>query len=84
MNIVFIISGGLLVLACLAIVMVVMVTDTRNSGINSAISGGNSDTFFGRNGANTKEAKRDFVTKICVGAFFVITLIVNVIIAFFG
>lgn len=49
MNVLFIISGALLVLACVAIVMVVMVTDTRNSGINSAISGGNSDTFFGRN-----------------------------------
>lgn len=84
MNVLFIISGALLVLACVAIVMVVMVTDTRNSGINSAISGGNSDTFFGRNGANTREAKRDLVAKVCVGAFFAVTLIVNIIIAFFG
>ncbi len=84
MNVVFFISGALLILACVAIVLVVLATDTRNSGINAAISGGNSDTFFGRNGANTKEAKRDLVTKICVGAFFVITLIVNIIIAFFG
>ncbi|MBQ8623044.1 MAG: preprotein translocase subunit SecG [Oscillospiraceae bacterium] len=84
MEVVNFISGILLVLASIAIVFVVLRTDTRHSGINSAISGGNSDTFFGKNGANTREAKLDLITKICVGIFFVITLLVNILIAFFG
>lgn len=83
MLVVNIISGILLVAASLAIIGVVIITDTRNSGINSAISG-SSDTFFGKNSANTKEAKIDKITKICVIVFFVITLIVNIVISIFG
>lgn len=79
-----VISGILLVIASLAIIAVVIVTDTRNSGINSAIGGGSSDTFFGKNSANTKEAKLDRITKICVGVFFGITLIVNILISILG
>ncbi len=79
-----VISGILLVIASLAIVAVVMVTDTRNSGINSAISGSSSDTFFGKNGGKTQEARLDKITKICVVIFFVITLIVNILISIFG
>ncbi len=84
MLVVNIISGILLVAASLAIIGVVIITDTRNSGINSAISGSSSDTFFGKNSANTKEAKIDKITKICVIVFFVITLIVNIVISIFG
>ena len=78
-----IISGILLILACLAIVLVVLFTDTNNSGLNSAF-GGNADTFFGRNTKNTREAKLDKVTKICVGIFFVVTILVNVVSAILG
>lgn len=78
-----IISGILLFLASIAIIFVVMVTDTRHSGINSAITGG-SDTFFGRNAANTKEAKLDKLAKICVTIFFVVTIIVNIVTAYLG
>lgn len=84
MLVVNIISGILLVIASIAIIGVVIITDTRNSGINSAISGGDSDTFFGKNSSNTKEAKLDKLTKICVIVFFVITLIVNIVISIFG
>lgn len=78
-----IISGILLFLASIAIIGVVLITDTRHSGINSAIGGG-SDTFFGRNAANTREAKLDKLTKICVAVFFVVTIIVNIVTAYLG
>ncbi len=78
-----IISGILLFLASIAIIGVVLITDTRHSGINSAISGG-SDTFFGRNASNTREAKLDKLTKICVAVFFVVTIVVNVVTAYLG
>ncbi len=79
MTVVNIISGILLIIACVAIIAVVLLTDTNSNGLNSAIGGGSSDTFFGRNAKNTKEAQLDKITKICVGAFFVITLIVNIV-----
>ena len=79
MAVVNIISGILLIVACIAIIAVVLLTDTKSNGLNSAIGGGSSDTFFGRNAKNTQEARLDKVTKICVGVFFVITLIVNIV-----
>ncbi len=78
MAVVNIISGFLLIVACIAIIAVVLMTDTKSNGLNSAI-GGSSDTFFGRNAKNTKEARLDKATKICVGVFFVITLLVNIV-----
>lgn len=79
-----IISGILLVIACVAIILVVLFTDTNNSGLNSAIGGGSSDTFFGKNSKNTREAKLDKATKICVVVFFVVAILVNVLTAILG
>lgn len=79
MAVVNIISGILLIIACVAIIAVVMITDTKSNGLNAAIGGGSSDTFFGRNVKNTREAQIDKITKICVAIFFVITLVVNIV-----
>lgn len=73
-----IISGILLVVASLAIILVVLLTDTRNKGINSTF-GGASETFFGKNSANTRDAKLDKLTKICVIIFYVVTIVVCVV-----
>ncbi len=81
MTAVNIISGILLVIASVLIILLVLFGDTRNSGINSAI-GGSSDSFFGRNSGNTREAKMDRITKIAVAVFFVVALVVNVISAY--
>lgn len=72
---VHIIFGILLVVASLAIILVVLFTNTRNSGINSAIGGGSSDSFFGKNASNTREAKIQNLTAVMVGIFFVITIV---------
>ena len=81
MTAVNIISGILLVIASVLIILLVLFGDTRSSGINSAI-GGSSDSFFGRNSGNTREAKMDRITKIAVAVFFVVALVVNVISAY--
>lgn len=83
MTAVNIISGIILVIASVAIILSVLFSDTRNSGISSAIGGG-SDSFFGRNGGNTREAKLNRVTTIIVTVFFVVALVVNVISAYLG
>ena len=83
MAVVNIISGVILVAASVAIILAVLFTDTRNSGLSSSI-GGSQDSFFGRNGGNTREAKVNRATAIIVAVFFVITLIVNVVSAYLG
>ncbi len=83
MAVVNIISGIILVIASIAIILAVLFSDTNNSGLNSAI-GGSQDSFFGRNGGNTREAKINKATAIIVGVFFVVALVVNVISAYLG
>lgn len=78
-----IISGIILIIASVAIILSVLFSDTRNSGLNSAI-GGSQDSFFGRNGGNTREAKLNKATSIIVAVFFVVALVVNVVSAYLG
>lgn len=81
MTAVNIISGVVLVISSVLIILLVLFTDTHNSGISSAI-GGSSDSFFGKNGGNTREAKMDRITKISVVVFFVVALVVNIVSAY--
>ena len=83
MTAVNIISGIILVIVSVAIILSVLFSDTHNSGLNSAI-GGSQDSFFGRNGGNTREAKINRATTIIVIVFFVVALIVNVLSAYIG
>ncbi len=78
MTAVNIISGIVLVIASVAIVLAVLFTDTHNSGLNSAI-GGSQDSFFGRNGGNTREAKINKATTVITIVFFVVAVVVNIV-----
>lgn len=83
MTAVNIISGIVLVIASVAIILSVLFADTHNSGMSSAI-GGTQDSFYGRNGGKTREAKLNRVTTVVVIVFFVVALVVNVISAYLG
>lgn len=83
MAVVNIISGIILVVASVAIVLAVLFTDTHDSGLSSAI-GGSQDSFFGRNGGNTREAKLNRATGIIIAVFFVVTVVVNIVTAIWG
>ena len=78
MTAVNIVSGIVLVIASVAIVLAVLFTDTHNSGLNSAI-GGSQDSFFGRNGGNTREAKINKATTVITIVFFVVAVVVNIV-----
>ena len=76
-----IISGVLLILACLIIILVVLIQDSKDQGMSSAITGGSNDSFFGKNGRKTSDAKLAGFTRIAAIIFFVATLVVNIIAA---
>lgn len=83
MTAVNIISGVLLLLCSIAIVLIVMFTDTDSSRMSSAIGGG-SDSFYGRNLKNTRDARLNLVTKILVALLYVVAIIVNIVARFAG
>lgn len=83
MTAVNIIGGILLIAASVAIILVLLFTDTDSAGINSTF-GGSSNSFYSKNGARTSEAKKELFTKIAVGIFFAVTIIVAVVAKFAG
>ena len=74
-----IISGILLLISCLFIILVVLIQDSKDPGMTSAITGSSNDSFYGKNGSSTKDAKLAKITKVAAFIFFAATLLVNII-----
>lgn len=78
MNIFEIVSAIVLILACVFIVIVVLMKDTKTQ-MSQSISGTTSDSFFQKNAGRTKEARLNQATIAAVVVFFVLALAVNII-----
>lgn len=72
-------AGIVLILASLVIIVVVLMQDSKDQGLTSAIGGGYNDSFYGKNSRNTKEAKLNRFTRNSAIILFVLTLAVNII-----
>lgn len=82
MSTIEIVSGCLLILASLCIIIVTLFQETSQKGLNSAVGGGNNDSFFDKNTSRTREAMLIKVTTVMSVIFFVATLAVNLIAVF--
>lgn len=78
MSVLEIIAAILLILACIFIVLVVLMQDSKQ-GMSQAITGASADNYFQKNSGRSKEARLARYTKIAAIAVFVIALLVNVI-----
>ena len=76
-----ILIGILLVITSVAIVVLVLMQQSRRAGLSGAISGG-AETFFGKNKSNSVEAKLSRFTKILGVVFFVVSLFCTFLLAF--
>ena len=74
-----IVFGIILVLLALVIIFLVLVQESNQQGLSGAISGGSSESFFGKNKGRTDEAKKAFFTKILATVFMVIALVTVVV-----
>ena len=83
MGIFEIISAIVLIIACVFIVIVVLINDTK-SGMSQAISGASSDSFYQKNSGRTKEAKLNRAMVAATVIFFVLAFAVNIINVHFG
>lgn len=73
-----IISAVLLILACVFIVAVVLMQDSKQ-GMSQTITGASADNYYQKNSSRTKEAKLNKMTKAAAVIFFVVALLVNVV-----
>ncbi len=74
-----IISGILLLLSCVAITLIVLIQESKEQGLNSAIGGGSNDSFFASNKNRTRDAKLSRITRVAAVILFIVTLAVNFI-----
>lgn len=78
MSIIEIISGSLLLLSSISIILLALLQESKQPGMNAAIGGGSNDSFYGKNSNRSREAQLVRLTKICAGVFFVVTILVNI------
>lgn len=78
MSVLEIIAAILLILACIFIVLVVLMQDSKQ-GMSQAITGASADNYFQKNSGRSKEARLARYTKIAAIAVFIVALLVNVI-----
>ncbi len=78
MGIFEVISAIILIIACVFIVVVVLMKDTKTQ-MSQSISGTSSDSFYQKNAGRTKEAMLNKATIVAAVVFFVLALAVNVI-----
>lgn len=83
MGIFEIISAIVLILACVFIVIVVLMKDTKTQ-MSQTISGSSADSFYQKNAGRTKEAMLNKATIVSAIIFFVLALAVNIINVYFG
>ena len=65
---------GLFILVCIAITIVVLMQESKQTGLSGAISGA-ADTYWGKNKGRSIEGKLVLFTKILAIAFIVIAAI---------
>ena len=83
MSVIEIIAAFLLIIACVFVVAVVLMQESKQ-GMSNVLTGGSSDNYYQKNSGRTKEAKLARATKFAAIAIFVIALAVNVISVYFG
>jgi len=77
MNTIQIVSGVLLFISCIFIILVVLIQESKDPGMTSAITGSSNDSFYGKNTSRTKEARLTKFTKFAAFLFFAATLAAN-------
>ena len=83
MSIFEVVSAIVLIIACIFIVVVILVKDTKTQ-MSQTISGSSSDSFYQKNAGRTKEAMLNKATVVAAVIFFVLAIAVNVINVYWG
>ncbi len=79
MSVIEIVAGVLLIIASLTIILIVLVQDSKEQGLTSAIGGGSNESFYERNTGRTRDAKLSKFTRASAIVMFIVTLAVNII-----
>ena len=80
MELLEIIGGAVLLIACIAIVVLCLMQENKSGdSMTNALTGASSDSFYARNESRSREAVLGRMTRTAGIILFVITLAVNII-----
>lgn len=80
MSVLQIIGGVLILITSLILIFVVILQDSKQTGLSGSISGSeNFDSYYGKNKGRTADAMLARITKISAIVFVGLTLAVNII-----
>lgn len=82
MNIATWISIILLIVAAFAMIGLVLMQDTKSSGLGTEF-GGNTDSFFGKNRSKTKESRLAFLTQVAAIAIAVFCVVATLLLKYY-
>ena len=82
MNVIRIILSVILAIDCLCLIVLVLMQQSKATGLSGSIAGG-AETFFGKKKAASYEGKLELLTKI-TGAVFMVLCLVLLILQRFG
>lgn len=75
----YLIGGAMIALAVVLIVMILKQTG-KEQGLSSAISGGSTETYFGKSGGSTKEKRLFRWTVIGSSVFVVLSFVLTILV----
>lgn len=77
MNAFEIVSAILLLIACIVLVVLVMLQESKDK-MSQTLTGGTNESYLGRNSGRTLDAMLARITKVAAIIFFVLTILVSV------
>ena len=77
MNAFEIVSAILLLIACIVLVVLVMLQESKDK-MSQTLTGGTNESYLGRNSGRTLDAMLAKITKVAAIVFFVLTILVSV------
>ena len=75
------IIGGALIALAIALVILILQQTGKDQSLSSTITGGSSDTFFGKSGGSTKEKLLSKLTIVGSIIFVVLSVVLTILIA---
>lgn len=73
-----IILGVLLIVAAVFLIVAVLIQSGKSKGVSGTISGGSSETYFGKNKSKSLDKKLSILTTVVAIVFMVVVLVVYV------
>ena len=73
-----IVCGALLIVACIVLIIVIVLQETKQDMSGVVTGSSSADSFYGKNKTRTRESTLQSITKYATYIFFALVLLINI------